>query len=47
MIGIALNTTLMTDEAAKEFIKKTEEETGLPTTDVVRYGGDKIFSQLI
>ena len=47
VIGIALNTTLMTDEAAKEFIKKTEEETGLPTTDVVRYGGDKIFSQLI
>jgi len=47
VIGIALNTTLMTDEAAKEFIKKTEEETGLPVTDVVRYGGDKIFSQLI
>ncbi len=47
VIGIALNTILMTDEAAKEFIKKTEEETGLPVTDVVRYGGDKIFSQLI
>ena len=47
VIGIALNTTLMTEEAAKEFIKKTGEETGLPVTDVVRYGGDKIFSQLI
>ena len=47
MIGIALNTILMTDEAAKEYMKKTEEETGLPVTDVVRYGGDKIFSQLI
>ena len=46
VIGIALNTTLMTDEAAKEFIEKTEKETGLPSTDVVRYGGDKIFSQL-
>ncbi len=47
VIGIALNTILMTDEAAKEYMKKTEEETGLPVTDVVRYGGDKIFSQLI
>ena len=46
VIGVALNTTLMTDEAAKEFIEKTEKETGLPSTDVVRYGGDKIFSQL-
>ena len=47
VIGIALNTILMTDEAAKEYMKKTEEETGLPVTDVVRFGGDKIFSQLI
>ena len=47
VIGIALNTTLMTDEGAKEIIEKTEKETGLPSTDVVRYGGDKIFSQLI
>ena len=46
VIGVALNTTLMTDEAAKEFIEKTEKETGLPATDVVRYGGDKIFSLL-
>lgn len=47
VIGIALNTILMTDEAAKKYMKKTEEETGLPVTDVVRFGGDKIFSQLI
>ena len=47
VIGIALNTILMTDEAAKEYMKKTEEETGLPVTDVVRFGGDKIFSLLI
>ena len=46
VIGVALKTTLMTDEAAKEFIEKTEKETGLPATDVVRYGGDKIFSLL-
>ena len=46
VIGVALNTTLMTDEEAKKFIKKTEKETGLPATDVIRYGGDKIFNQL-
>ena len=34
-------------EGAKEFIKKTEEETGLPVSDVIRYGGDKIFKQLL
>ena len=47
VIGIALNTTLMTDDEAKECIIKTEEETGITATDVVRYGGDKIFSKLI
>jgi uncharacterized NAD-dependent epimerase/dehydratase family protein len=47
VIGVALNTILMTDEAATEYMKKTEEETGLPVTDVVRFGGDRIFSQLI
>ena len=36
-------------ESKKQFQpqkEKTEKETGLPSTDVVRYGGDKIFSQL-
>ena len=47
VIGIALNTTLMTDDEAKECIIKTEEETGITATDVVRYGGDKIFSKLV
>jgi uncharacterized NAD-dependent epimerase/dehydratase family protein len=47
VIGIALNTALMLDKDAKELIKKTELETGLPVTDVIRYGGDKIFSELI
>jgi|TARA_E500000178_G_scaffold89661_1_gene88587 uncharacterized NAD-dependent epimerase/dehydratase family protein len=47
VIGVALNTTMMTDKVAKEFIKKTERDTGLPSTDIVRYGGDKIFSQLL
>ena len=47
VVGIALNTNLMSEKSARKFIKKVEKETGLPSTDVVRFGGDKIFSQLI
>ena len=47
VIGVALNTVEMSDNDAKEFIKKTEKITGLPATDVIRYGGEKIFNQLI
>ena len=46
VIGVALNTTLMSEEKAKEVITNVENETGIPATDVVRYGGDKIFSLL-
>ena len=47
VIGIALNTVEMSDNEAKEFIKNIEKTTGLPATDVIRYGGEKIFNQLI
>ena len=47
VIGVALNTTLMSEEKAKEVITNVENETGIPATDVVRYGGEKIFSSLI
>jgi uncharacterized NAD-dependent epimerase/dehydratase family protein len=36
----------MSEEKAKEVITNVENETGIPATDVVRYGGDKIFSLL-
>ncbi len=35
---IALNTFGLTDEEARYEIRKTERETGLPTSDVVRFG---------
>ena len=47
VIGVALNTSLMSNENAKEIINSIENETGIPATDVVRYGGEKIFSSLI
>lgn len=37
VVGISLNTFGMSDEEAREEIKKAEFETGLPATDVVRY----------
>lgn len=38
VIGISLNTQELSEEEAKEEINKIEEETGLPTTDPVRFG---------
>jgi len=40
VVGIALNTFGMSDKEAYNEIHKTEKETGLPTTDVVRYESD-------
>ena len=40
---IALNTFGLTDEEARFEIRKTERETGLPTTDVVRFGAFELL----
>ena len=37
----------MTDEDAKKYIKIVEKQTGIPSADVIRFGGDRIFSQLL
>ena len=47
VIGVALNTVQMENNEALQMIKKVEENTGLPSTDVIRYGGDKIFDELL
>ncbi len=47
VIGIALNTSLMTKASALNYIYSLEEKTNLPVTDVIRFGGDKIFKKLI
>ena len=36
-IGISLNTSLLSDADARDVIARTQAETGLPTTDPVRY----------
>jgi uncharacterized NAD-dependent epimerase/dehydratase family protein len=47
VVGVALNTTLMSQEDAENYIEIVEKETGIPATDVIRFGGDRIFSQLL
>jgi uncharacterized NAD-dependent epimerase/dehydratase family protein len=42
VVGIALNTGHLEQGAADEAIATTQAETGLPCTDVVRYGGKKL-----
>lgn len=46
VIGISLNTQKLTKTAAKKQIQKTEEETGLPTVDPVRFGCEKLILAL-
>lgn len=46
-IGIALNTVGLTEDEALAFIAKTKAETGLPVTDVVRYGTEPLITALL
>jgi len=46
-IGIALNTSKLSEEEAIAMIEKLEKETGLPVTDVVRYGAEKLGKALL
>ncbi len=42
VIGLALNCFDVSESAARDAIRATEAETGLPATDVVRFGADKL-----
>lgn len=46
VVGISLNTSHLTEEDAKGEIEKTENETGLPTVDPVRFGCEKLIASL-
>jgi uncharacterized NAD-dependent epimerase/dehydratase family protein len=47
VVAVALNTSAMTEEEAQRAIAQAEAESGLPATDAVRYGGDKIFDAIV
>jgi uncharacterized NAD-dependent epimerase/dehydratase family protein len=44
---IALNTASLSNEEAQDDIKRTEDETGLPCTDPVRFGAEKLLRPLL
>ncbi len=46
ILGVALNTSAFSDEEAQAFIREYEVETGLPVTDPVRYGAEKLVQAL-
>ena len=46
VVGIAVNTSKLNENDALKYIHQLEEETGLPTTDVIRYGVGK-FGKLL
>ena len=47
VVAIALNTYMMSEDEAQAAIKAAEEETGLPTSDPVRYGGGALLDALL
>lgn len=47
VVGIALNTAHLDEDAAKEAIAQTIAETGLPCTDVVRFGADILLDAVM
>lgn len=47
VVGIAINGYKRTDEEVKEAIEKIEKETGLPATDVVRFGASKLLDAVL
>lgn len=47
VVGLALVTIGMSDEQALEAIKQAEEETGLPATDIWRFGAGKLMDALV
>lgn len=47
IIGIAVNTFGMDEESARAEVDRAAKETGLPTTDVLRYGVDKLIDAIL
>lgn len=46
VIGISVNTQHMSDDDAKAYLAKVEEDMGLPATDPFRYGAGKLVDAL-
>ncbi len=46
-IGVALNTSMVSEREALSQIAALEDQTGLPVTDTVRFGAEKLASRLL
>lgn len=46
VVGISLLTYRLSEAAARDEVKRVEDETGLPTTDVLRFGAGKLMDAL-
>jgi uncharacterized NAD-dependent epimerase/dehydratase family protein len=44
VVAIAVNTSLLDEEAARQAIEDTAAQTGLPSDDPVRFGADRLWS---
>ena len=47
VVGISLRTLGLSDRAAEAAVREVSEETGLPTTDVIRFGPDPLLKALV
>jgi uncharacterized NAD-dependent epimerase/dehydratase family protein len=47
VVGIALNTGNLGEEAAREAVNRVEVETGLPCSDVIRFGAGKLLDAVM
>ena len=47
VVGVALNTYDLSEEAAKDAILKVEDELGLPATDPIRYGVANLLDAIV
>lgn len=47
VVAIALNTGHLHEAAARDAIEQVKKETGLPCTDVVRFGGDLLVDSIL
>jgi uncharacterized NAD-dependent epimerase/dehydratase family protein len=47
VVGIALNTVNLDENEAKDAIEKARQDTGLPCTDVIRFGADVLLDAVM
>jgi uncharacterized NAD-dependent epimerase/dehydratase family protein len=47
VVGLALITNHLGEQEARDAVKRVEDETGLPVTDVVRFGADRLMDALL